>query len=129
MKLKTAEEIVVEAPHSVDVLSRITESICCSHVRITAICGYESDGKAHVRIVTEDNERALAALRAGGFDVSTHTVMLGETSPHMAHPHLEGLYGEVEIENNYWCAATHSGEHALIVFSTKDNMRPISAHM
>jgi len=125
MKLKSAEEVLVEMPHSPHILSRITETISQSHVDIDAICGYETDGVAHVRLITEDNAAAAEALKKAGFNCSVHTVMIEETSPYAAHPHLEGMYGNIEIDHNYWFASTQNGEHSLLVYSPRDNIRGV----
>lgn len=122
MHLKTEQEIIVETPDAVGILSKITGTVCESRVSIKAICGYEVDGTAHVRLITENNQLAADALKRAGFKVAQHVVLIGETSPHVARPKLEGIGSDYEIEDNYWCATTCNGEHSLIVFSPTENM-------
>lgn len=122
MHLKTDQEIIVEAPDAVGILSKITGTVCESRVNIKAICGYEVDGVAHVRLITENNRVATEALKRAGLKVTEHVVLISETSPHVARPKLEGIGSDYEIEDNYWCATTSNGEHTLLVFSPTENM-------
>lgn len=121
MRFKTNSEIVVETPNSIGILSKITSTICETHTNIKAICGYETDGIAHVRLITDNNKKAIGALKNAGFKPSEHTVLISETSPHVARPQIENFGSDLEVQDNYWCATTHNGEHALLVFTPRDN--------
>ena len=121
--VKSSSEIVVNVPDEVGVLSKISSVISDKHILIQAICGYGTDGKAHVRLITDDNEKALTALNDAGFNAKEHGVIISEVAPHFLHPEIADILGNYEVENNYWCAATHSGEHALLIFSPADNIK------
>lgn len=120
--LSSKREIVVTVPDKVGVLSRISTVITETRVNIVAICAYATDGLAHLRLITDDNKKAGEALNKAGFEATEYEVTVAEVSPHRIHPELSNLAGGVEIANNYWCASAYSGEHAMIVFSTKDNL-------
>lgn len=120
---KTGREIVVATPDRLGVLSRITTVVSENDANVQAICGYAVDGVAHVRLLTDDNEKARVALHKAGFDATEHDVILAELSPHFIHPEITNFIGDVDTGNNYWCAASHSGEHAVLVFSPKDSVR------
>ena len=117
------KEVVVNVPDEIGILSRISQILSDAEVGITAICGYETDGTAHLRLITEDDEKAMAALKSAGIKASEHDVLVSEISPHSLHTDLTEAAGGYEVENNYWCAANHSGEHALLVFSPREHMR------
>lgn len=121
-KTNTNNEIVVTAPDSVGILSRISTVISDAKVNIRAICGYEVDHLAHVRLITDDNKRAIEVLQKDGFKTFEHEVVVSELSPHYLHPEMAEYAGSYEVKNNFWCAATHSGEHAMLVFSPSDNI-------
>ncbi|OGQ48180.1 MAG: hypothetical protein A3I09_01710 [Deltaproteobacteria bacterium RIFCSPLOWO2_02_FULL_47_10] len=121
-EMEVGKEIVVTASDEIGVLSRISTIIAETHANIRAVCAYELDDTAHLRIVTDDNQKALAALHKAGFNATEHEVVLCGVSPHLVHPDASGIAGNFEVENNYWCASAHSGEHALLVFSPADNV-------
>lgn len=114
---KTAKEIVVTARDKIGVLSRISTVISESEVNVRAVCAYEVDGIVHLRLITDDNERARDALGKAGFDATEHNVIVAEVSPHSVHPEVESFVDNISTGNNYWCASAHNGEHAVIVFS------------
>lgn len=120
---KTGKEIVVTVPDKVGVLSRISTVVSENNANIQAICGYAVDGMAHVRLLTDNNEKARDSLHRAGFDAVEHDVILTELSPHFIHPEFTNFIGDMEMGNNYWCAASHCGEHAVLVFSPKDSVR------
>jgi hypothetical protein len=126
MQTINAEEIVIAMPDEVGLLSRITTAITAAQINMKAICGYSTDNTAHFRLVTDDNEKAAAALKAAGFECNSHPVMMCEVSPSEIHPEIREFGDGLEVTNNYWCAAAHSGEHALIIFSPKDNLTGVS---
>ena len=121
--IKTGKEIVVTASDEVGILSKISTVIAGASVNITAFCAYEMDGQAHFRLVTSDNEKAVTALNNAGFETTEHAVIMCEVSPHVLHPEIGSLAGGYDVENNYWCASAHSGEHALLIFSPGSNIK------
>lgn len=116
------KEIVVDVPCGVGVMSRVSSALAEAKINIKAICGYEVEKSAHIRLITDENSRALDVLRKTGYEASEHDVVRCEVSPHVMHMNATQLMRDVEVENNYWCAATHSGEHAVMYFSLKGNM-------
>lgn len=120
---KTGREIIVTVPDKVGVLSRISTVVSENNANIQAICGYAVDGMAHVRLLTDNNEKARDSLHRAGFNATEHDVILTELSPHSIHPEITNYIGDVDTGNNYWCAASHCGEHAVLVFSPKDSVR------
>ncbi len=121
--IKTSHEIVVTAPDAPGVLSKISTTITNAGVNIHAICGYEIDGKAHLRLITDNMETAKTALFSAGFEPICNEVVISEVSPHVLHPEIATLAGNYDVENNYWCASAHNGEHAVLIFSPKDNIK------
>jgi len=113
------KEIVLDAPRGVGVLSRISSALAEGRVNIRAICGYERKDRAHIRLVTDDNQRAVEILRRAGYEPSEHEVVRCEISPHVVHVNAAELLRDFEVENNYWCAASHGGENAVLYFSLR----------
>lgn len=120
--VKVGCEIVVTMPDRLGVLSRISTTLAESHVNIVAVCAYSTDGIAHLRLITDDNKKALNALSSKGFGVTEHDVIITEVSPHSIHPEIAPFADSIQPGDNYWCAAAHSGEHAMMVYSLKGNV-------
>lgn len=116
-------EIVVGVKNEIGVLSRLTTALAEAKINIKAICGYEVDNDAHIRLVTQDTDKAVNVLKEAGFKASAYDAVRCEVAPHLLHPEALSLMGGMmEVENNYWCASAHSGEHAVLYFSPKDNV-------
>ena len=124
--VRVGKEIIVAVPDEVGVLSRISTIITGSHVSIIAICAYVTDEVAHLRLITDDNQRAIDALYKAGFDAVENEVTLAEVSPHSIHPEIAPFADNIQPGDHYWCAASHSGEHAILVYSLKDNVNMAS---
>lgn len=121
--LRVGREIVVTTPDKLGVLSRIFKSITDSGVNVEAMCAYAVDGSAHVRLMTDSNEKARDALSKAGFDSVEREVTIAEVSPHSIHHDIAPFAENIQPGDHYWCAADHSGEHALLVFSLKESVR------
>lgn len=121
--INTGREVVVTASDEIGVLSRISTAIAEAQVNIRAVCAYVVDGHAHLRLITDDNQKAIRILNREGFKTTEHDILFCEVSPHVLHPNADVFAGGYDVENNYWCAATHSGEHALLVFSPSENVK------
>lgn len=121
--MNVSKEVVVTTPDEIGVLSRISTAIAESRVNIRAICAYEMGDLAHLRLVTDDNERAIKALERAGFKATEHEVLLCEVSPHVLHSEMDKIVSGYDIKNNYWCASAHSGEHAMLVFSPTTSLK------
>jgi hypothetical protein len=123
------KEVVVNAPDEIGVMSRVSSVLAQAQINIKALCAYAVDNDAHVRLITEDNKKAVNALKKAGFKTTEHEVMRCEVSPHILHTEIGGLLNGFEVENNYWCAAAHSGEHAVMYFPLKGTVHPSNARI
>lgn len=120
-------EIVIQVPDKVGTTMRVAGALADAGVNIEAICGYAVDEDGHLRLVTNDNAKALEALRKAGITAEEFDVVRCEISPNVIHPDLSSSLAGFEVESNYWCAAAHGGEHAVLYFSIKGNIHPSSA--
>ena len=123
------KEVVVNTKDRIGVMSRVSSALAQAKINIRALCAYAVDGDAHVRLITEDNKKAADALKKAGFKTTEHDVMRCEISPHILHTEIGGLLNGFEVENNYWCAAAHSGEHAVMYFPLKGTVHSTSARI
>ena len=73
---RKAEQIVVEAPNRVGLLAEHTTALLGAGVNIVAIMGHGRGLSAELVIVTDDNERAVEALKKTGASVRLQQVVL-----------------------------------------------------
>ncbi len=121
------KEIVISMPDEVGTTMRVAGAIADAGVNIKAICGYAVDRDGHLRLVTTDNKKALEVLKRAGFKAEEHDVVRCEVAPNVIHPDLGSALAGFEVESNYWCAAAHGGEHAVLYFSIKGNIHTSAA--
>jgi hypothetical protein len=123
------KEIVVKIPDEIGVTSRVAGILAESGINIKAICGYVVDNDAHLRLVTDNNQKAVKALRVAGIIAEQYDVVRCEVAPNRIHPDLGAALSGFEVESNFWCAAAHGGEHAVLYFTLKGNVQPTSANI
>lgn len=123
--MKGGKEVVVTVPDSIGVISQISTVLSEARVDIRAMCAYAVDNVAHLRLITDDSDKAFQALSRAGFLPKESAIVMSEVSPHSIHPEFPNVSGH-EVKSNYWCASAHSGEHALLVFSPKDNISQVT---
>lgn len=123
------KEIIVWVTNEVGATMKVAGAIADAGVNIKAICGYAVDRDAHLRLVTEDNAKAIEVLKKAGFKAEESNVVRCEVSPNVLHPDLGMALSGLQVENNYWCAAAYGGEHAVLYFSLKGNIHPSAANI
>ena len=117
-----AEQIVVEAPNRVGLLADVTTALLGAGVNVTAIMGWEGDGRAKIVAVTEDNEQAVAALTRAGISPTTEPVVV------MTMPDEVGALNEAAqrisqdgIDIVWMYATVAEATHVTVIFKTTDN--------
>ncbi|MFH0839187.1 MAG: hypothetical protein V1893_03270 [Candidatus Omnitrophota bacterium] len=66
---RKVKQIVVITPNKVGMLAEISSIIAVNGINIIALCAYGLIDKANFMIITEDNQRAIAALKAKNYEV------------------------------------------------------------
>jgi len=120
-KASKIKEIVATTANKVGVLADITNAIADAGVNIIAISAQAMGDKAKFMIVTEDNQKALKALRdkkLGAFESDAISVSLGNKVG--AAKELANKLAKAGIDLDYCYGSTGNGSEALFVFSTKD---------
>ncbi|MFH1829956.1 MAG: hypothetical protein ABH871_04185 [Pseudomonadota bacterium] len=127
--INVEKEIVVKISDERGVTSRVAGVLAEAGVNIKAICGYAVDNDAHLRLVTDNNQKAMESLKRAGMKAEQYDVVRCEVSPNVVHPDLGVALAGYEVGNNYWCAAAHGGEHAVLYFPLKGNVQPSASNM
>ena len=122
------KEILAVTENRAGVLGRISSAITKAGVNITAICACAESGKAHFKIVTADNGKAVSALKADGYEAKERDAVkvvlenkigaLQEMSEKLAGANidLDCIYGTVG----------EGSAPASIIFSSNNDAKAIS---
>lgn len=123
------KEIIVEIRNDVGVLHEMVRVIAEKGINILAIEGSCEDDLAIIRIVTEDNLRAVEALRARNYQPQERDVVRVDLphKPGMLRTMTEKLAKEGIDINCLYGAAGINESRCTLVMSTSDNERAIVA--
>ncbi len=119
--VKKVKELLVVTPNKSGMLAEVTSAIADSGVNIIAMSAYGAGAKANFMIVTEDNQKAMNALRAKKFDVKEKEVVSVSLSNKIgAAKEMAEKLAKAGIDLDYCYGSTGNGQEALFLFSTKD---------
>ncbi len=125
-RAKKVKEIQAITPNRPGMLAEVTNAIANSGVNIIAISAQASGNKAKFLIVTEDNEKAIAALKAKKFDVKDgEAVSVSLSNKVGAAKELADKLAKAGIDLDYCYGSTGNSSEALLIFSTKDIKRAL----
>jgi hypothetical protein len=125
---KQCKEVSVGVYNDIGILAQLTRLVADKGVNIRAAAAWVEDGnKGVIRLVTDDNLRAVDVLRAHNYapeEIDSVEVTL-KHSPGMLSSLCEKLSnGGLNIRYLY-ASAPVSEETCLVVFSTDDNTRAL----
>ena len=127
-KASKVKEIVATTPNKVGMLAKITNAISDAGVNIIAISAHTMGNKAKFMIVTEDNQKAMRALRKKKLIVGEGDAVSVTLSNKIGSAReLANKLAKAGIDLNYCYGSTGNGSESLMVFSTKDVKKAIEA--
>jgi len=74
-KVKKVKQIVATTTNKVGRLEEVSSAITETGANINAVCAYAMESKAYFMIVTDNNAKALPALKSKGCDVKEEEVV------------------------------------------------------
>lgn len=115
------KEIVATTPNKVGMLADITNAISDAGVNILAISAHSMGDKAKFLIVTEDNQKAIKALKDKKLDaIESDAISVSLSNKIGAAKELANKLAKAGVDLNYCYGSTGNGSEALFIFSTKD---------
>jgi len=126
--VKKAKEITATTENKVGKLAEFSSAVAGAGVNIAAICAYGMEDKAHFMAVTNNNAKAIAALKGKGYDVKEKDVVTVELKDEVGA--LQGVSGKLagaNIDLNYIYGSVSSNKASIIVFSSNNNEKAIEA--
>ena len=125
---KMGKEIAVTAANKAGILADISKLLTEHGINIQAVAGYAAGSDAKIMLVTEDNLRAIDALKKAGYkSIKENEVVVVEleNKPGALKNITAKIASEgVDIKQVYGTACA-AGCPALIIFSTSDNAKAL----
>jgi hypothetical protein len=122
------KELIASTQDRVGMLAEVTSAVAGAGVNITAICAYAMDGKAMFMMLTSDNGKAAAALKAKKFAVEESDVIAVTLSNKIGTAkELADKLAKAGVDLRYIYGSTGSGPDSLLVISAKDMNRALEA--
>jgi hypothetical protein len=119
---RIADQIVIDMPTKVGLLAELTTALLGAGVNIVAIMGHEMAGGAEVVVMTDDNERAIDALRKAGAAVRPEPVVLMTMPDELgALNEAAQRIGDAGVNIDWMYATAGDSGNVTVVFSTDDN--------
>lgn len=127
-KANRVKEITAVTPNKAGMLAEVTSAISDAGVNIIALNAYGMGDKAKFLIVTEDNQKAMNALKAKKFEVKEGEALSVSMSNKVgAAKELAQKLSKAGIDLNYCYGSTGNGSESLLIFSTKDIKKALEA--
>jgi hypothetical protein len=120
---RQGKEVVLEVYNEIGVLHQIAKLIAEKGVNIVAVHGSVDGRNAVIRMVTDDNLRAVDALRAHDYAPMEKDVVILEVlhKPGMLSA-LTGKLGEAGLDiHHIYAAAASGGSKCMVVLSCANN--------
>jgi len=125
---KQGKEVSVRVLNDIGILAQLTKIVAEKGVNIRAVAAWvEDENKGVVRLVTDDNLRAMDALRAHNYapeEVDSIEVLMHH-SPGMINSVCEKIGGGGLNLHYLYASAPVSDETCIAMLSTDDNERAL----
>jgi hypothetical protein len=117
-------EIHVITPNEPGILGRVLGTLANAGVNLRALSVFSHENEGHFRLLTSDNKKAEAALRALGYKVKVNKVLVVEISDRIgAGAEIGALLGTAVVDVEYCYGSSSGTGRALLVFKTNNNKK------
>lgn len=127
MPARIGKQLEVVTPNKVGMLAEVTGIIADTGVNIDALCAFAKGNKAYFLVITNDNAKALKALKAEKFQVKEGNVVLLDLENRVgAASEMGDKLKEAKVDLEYIYGTTCGcGGPALLVFSSNKNKKAV----
>jgi hypothetical protein len=117
-------ELHVVTPNEPGILGRVLGTLANAGVNLRALNVFSQEKEGHFRLITSDNGKAEAALRALGYKVKTLKVLTVEIGDRIgAGAEIGALLGNAVIDIEYCYGSSSGAGRAILVFKTNNNRK------
>ena len=126
-KARLQKEITAIAENKIGMLAKVSGAIADAGVNIQAISAYAVGGRAYFRLITDDNTKAGAAVKALGCEVTERDVVVVELPDQVGEAKAMGeklQAAGIDLGYIYGTASTPHGPCKL-AFNSSDNNKAV----
>lgn len=129
VRAKPAKEILVKVRNDIGILYELTRVTADRGVSLLAVCGWVEGENGLIRLVADDHQRALDALRAKNFHAEERDAVRVNMphSPGMLKLLTEYLAREGIDLHHLYASADTGADGCLVVLATSNNDHAIVA--
>jgi len=127
VKVKKIKQIVATTRNKVGQLEEVSSAIKETGANINAICAYAMESKAYFMIATDNNAKALPALKNKGCDVKEEEVVeIGLENKIGALSEMAKKLASAEVDLNYVYGSVGEGSGPCrLIFSSNNDDKAI----
>lgn len=125
--VRQGKELLVEMGDTIGGLNEIAKLLAVKGINIMSLHGTTCEGRAYIRLLTDDNLRAGDALKAKKFTVSEEDCILlvVPNKPGTLRKLTTKLAGEEINIHRIYATSTDDAYTCLVSLSTSDNARAL----
>ncbi len=124
--VKEETELHVITPNEPGIFGRVLGTLANAGINLRAYCVSSKKDRGHFLLVTSDNKKAEAALRALGYRIKVTNVVTVEVTDRIGvGAEIGALLGSAVIDIKYSYGSSVSGGRTLLVFKTSNNKKAL----
>ena len=117
-------ELHVITPNEPGILGRVLGTLANAGVNLRAVSVFTHENEGHFRLLTSDNKKAEASLRALNYKVKVNKVVVVEISDRIgAGAEIGALLGNAVIDVEYSYGSSAGKGPAVLVFKTNNDKK------
>ena len=126
---KPTKEILVKVHNDIGILYELTRVTADKGINLLAVCGWVEGENGLIRLVADDHQRALDALRAKNFHAEERQAVIASLphTPGMLKHLTDQLAREGIDLHHLYTSSDASAAQCLVVFAASDNDHAIVA--
>ena len=119
-------ELHVTTPNEPGIMGRVLGTLANAGVNLKALCAYSEGKKGVFYLITSDNKKAEKSLKALGYKVENHQVVIVKIDDRIgAGAEIGALLGNAAIDIEYCYATSVGAGQALLILKTNNNQKAI----
>jgi hypothetical protein len=124
--VKEETELQVTTPNEPGIFGRVLGTLANAGINLRAYCVTSKEDKGFFNLVTSDNKKAAAALKALGYKVKINKILTVEVTDRIGvGAEIGALLGSAVIDIKYSYGSSAGGGRSLLIFKTSNNKKAL----
>ncbi|MDI6845676.1 MAG: hypothetical protein WBI18_10290 [Candidatus Saccharicenans sp.] len=124
--VKEETELHVITPNEPGIFGRVLSTLANAGINLRAYCVLSEKNRGHFKLITSDNKKAEAALKALRYKIKTTRVITVEVTDRIGvGAEIGALLGGAAIDIKYSYGSSAGSGRTLLVFKTSNNKKAL----